>query len=875
MKNLSLIFAGIFALLAVSCTQEKLDTPPPTSGEVDVTFTTQLARDIATKAYADGSATKNLHYAVYNTGKSSPVHTGVVENFTTTTDVNLKLVSGKTYDFVFWAQDVKNKTYTLKLEDQTLEVKYDENMLSNDETNDAFYAFVPGLEINGAKSEVVSLIRPFAQVNLGTNDLGEIDDNTFKLGKSSMKAKVANKLNLATGAVVGETNVFVEYKANDIPASTEEYPVKGFTYLAMNYVLVGSNMTTTDLEFAIYETDKTVATSTITVSNVPVKPNYRTNIYGSLITKPADFKVDVQAGFTGTEGSMNLTEVSTVLELTNAIANGGEITLLADIEVNESIEVSKNTVINLNGKNISYTGTGELFTVVNGAILTVNKTEKLTKANDETKETIINDKGYIFTVEEGGKLYLDADVEYIANVSVVYVDGGEAYISAGEFRTLADDTNSAKYLLDHNDSKKNDGLIKVTGGTFHGFNPKESYSEDPAMNFLAEGYYTEATVVDEDGRTVYAVIEGEKIIDLASSGCANCYIVSGEGKYTFPATYKGNETTASIDKESIASVELLWESFGTTTAPAVNDLISEVSYSAEDGYVTFNASDLEGNALIAVKNQEGTILWSWHIWLTDVPQDQEYRNNAGIMMDRNLGATSATPEDGMLTYGLFYQWGRKDPFISRSYNSGADNSGNMQSVGKEWPTAVNSSSETGTGAYADANPMTFIVGTNYNPYSWLNEGASSSAYLYRWDAEGTNTKTINDPCPNGYRVPYGGNRDVNGIWSTAFEFDLYRETFYNPDAEYSSSQYIGLDFASNKLTKKLMDSGICWYPGAGYLDAGSGKLGFDFSGNYWASNLNAYSFPHDVFFEKDGRVYSVHNVTSANGMSVRCQKVTN
>ncbi len=173
--------------------------------------------------------------------------------------------------------------------------------------------------------------------------------------------------------------------------------------------------------------------------------------------------------------------------------------------------------------------------------------------------------------------------------------------------------------------------------------------------------------------------------------------------------------------------------------------------------------------------------------------------------------------------------------------------------------------------------MTFIVAAEGFPYSWLDVNLSlndeqNSLYLYRWAAEGTNTKTINDPCPYGYRVPYGGNRDVNGVWSTAFDFDLYRDEFYNPDAEYSSSQYIGLDFASDKLTKKLMDSGICWYPGAGFIDANSGSLGFDFSGNYWASNMNGYSYPHDVFFEKDGKVYSVHNVVSANGMSVRCVK---
>jgi hypothetical protein len=63
---------------------------------------------------------------------------------------------------------------------------------------------------------------------------------------------------------------------------------------------------------------------------------------------------------------------------------------------------------------------------------------------------------------------------------------------------------------------------------------------------------------------------------------------------------------------------------------------------------------------------DGVILWSWHIWLV---QDQigynTYANNAGVLMDRNLGATSAIEYDSG-TIGLLYQWGRKDPFLSNA-----------------------------------------------------------------------------------------------------------------------------------------------------------------------------------------------------------------
>ena len=98
-------------------------------------------------------------------------------------------------------------------------------------------------------------------------------------------------------------------------------------------------------------------------------------------------------------------------------------------------------------------------------------------------------------------------------------------------------------------------------------------------------------------------------------------------------------------------------------APAVGDLVKNVSYS--NGEITFRATDRKGNAVIAAKDAAGNILWSWHIWLTDQPVEHVYKNNAGTVMDRNLGATSATPGDiGAL--GLLYQWGRKDPFLGSS-----------------------------------------------------------------------------------------------------------------------------------------------------------------------------------------------------------------
>ena len=236
-----------------------------------------------------------------------------------------------------------------------------------------------------------------------------------------------------------------------------------------------------------------------------------------------------------------------------------------------------------------------------------------------------------------------------------------------------------------------------------------------------------------------------RFLVLSSPESANSYIISEPGFYTLE-TVKGN-SSESVGR--VVSVAVLWESFGTSTTPRVGDLIKKVAYN--NGYLYFQTADTfrEGNAVIAAKDANGRILWSWHIWLTDQPQGQEYFNNAGTMMDRNLGATSATPGDvGAL--GLLYQWGRKDPFLGSSSIS----SSTLAKSTIAWPSPVSSNSSNGTIEYATAHPTTFITHNSSN-CDWYYTGSESTDNT-RWTTS-DKAKSIYDPCPAGWRVPDGGN----------------------------------------------------------------------------------------------------------------------
>lgn len=339
--------------------------------------------------------------------------------------------------------------------------------------------------------------------------------------------------------------------------------------------------------------------------------------------------------------------------------------------------------------------------------------------------------------------------------------------------------------------------------------------------------------------------------DLSAVSSANCYIVSKGGLYKFK-TVKGN-SAEQVNDVSYASI--LWESFGTSVAPRQFDLIKAICY--KDGYIAFQTADIfkEGNAVISAKDTDGNILWSWHIWMTDEPKRHEYYNNAGIMMDRNLGATSATPGD-VSALGLLYQWGRKDPFLGAS----SIHSNKFAKSTISWPSGVKSNHKYGTVEFATSHPTTYIDGNDYN-WDWYYDTCSNVIYDTRW-VPSNESKTIFDPCPPGWRVADGG---VDGVWAKAVG---------------SSSPFDYPFDGSNKgmnFSGKFGSASTIWYPASGWIQGvtedGTGIL--DKVGSYgscWSAsaNLNLDNVVYDLSFYPD-RVRPSQFMSYATAQPVRCQ----
>jgi hypothetical protein len=267
---------------------------------------------------------------------------------------------------------------------------------------------------------------------------------------------------------------------------------------------------------------------------------------------------------------------------------------------------------------------------------------------------------------------------------------------------------------------------------------------------------------------------------------ANSFIVSEPAtRYKFK-TVKGGGNEVLAD---VADVKIVW----TTSIGALH----HIQY--KDGYIYFStggnkynpggngrpeipANFIEGNSLLAATDKDGNVLWSWHIWsvkddeenATDGPEEAPVVLDGMEVMNRNLGAFAASDDSALdvwLSYGLFYQWGRKDPFVGPGeWNTSPPYKNTQQPLydhrGQyfEHFFAV-SSATTGTIEYASAHPSCFIAGAEESAFDWLFDARNDDLWAYAAISGTVLPKSIYDPCPAGWRVAPAR------IWQEFLDYD--------------------------------------------------------------------------------------------------------
>ncbi|MEE3465864.1 MAG: hypothetical protein VZQ48_03855 [Candidatus Cryptobacteroides sp.] len=331
---------------------------------------------------------------------------------------------------------------------------------------------------------------------------------------------------------------------------------------------------------------------------------------------------------------------------------------------------------------------------------------------------------------------------------------------------------------------------------------------------------------------------------LDGSGNANCYIVDGsvaanaEKVFTFKA-YKGNGTTG---VGTVASTVVLWETWNNTETVTAKSVIAAVDFDKQDAndYYTIvfkmPATLHAGNAVIAAKDAGDNILWSWHIWVPataiSTPDGTELVGVSKIQ-DRNLGALVATAASGDAdprSIGLYYQWGRKDPFPSNSAFSGSTPISVAGSAMIKHDGLI-------TTAYSIEHPTAYAYVYSVDNSDW-NEDHPTDLWIPA-------SKSIYDPCPPGYRVP--ARDDTKPMFTLA-----------DTGWDYS---------AANRFSY-----GNIVFPIAGYIDCwGASYANVGVRSHVWSATYRGETTAYCMYFRSDKtpKMYA-SNFIKAKAGSVRC-----
>lgn len=291
-----------------------------------------------------------------------------------------------------------------------------------------------------------------------------------------------------------------------------------------------------------------------------------------------------------------------------------------------------------------------------------------------------------------------------------------------------------------------------------------------SMALAARAQQNVMRVYDKSGNVTTFAVDDIDFIDFDElhsepvgtnlGGASNCYVVSRAGSYHFAATHVDGTPIEGIDRAT-----WLWRE------KSGGELVTDVSYA--NGRVTFEANGQEGNAVIAALSADGTIVWIWHIWCTDRPQDVAM--GATTIMDRHLGAVSSDPDDGRDTWGLVYQYGRNVPFYFIGDNQeylpqeSFDQANRFTEVnpefdGMRWHTEAYSRNLGYTIEESMDMPLTHLLHSvspgEKSGYHWVDD---RNLDQYVWGSRSVRTKTNYDPCPPGYKVPFHDQLDFTGM----------------------------------------------------------------------------------------------------------------
>lgn len=446
-------------------------------------------------------------------------------------------------------------------------------------------------------------------------------------------------------------------------------------------------------------------------------------------------------------------------------------------------------------------------------------------------------------------------------------------LTSGGGGTTLTVNNGANVLRDHNSSEyTGDDPDVVDGATAK----LRSAADIPMAAMDSDGYY------DLSKHPVYGTNQFGSPQNMET---ANCYVVQGPGLYKFPLVYGNAIRNGATNSKSyaptlssptghflsnfirhdgqaiagpwittdnsisVSDAIIVWQD-GTDNAGG--QIIKDADVSVDGNYIKFEVKRgliRPGNVIIAARNSAGTIVWSWHIWVTEkdlTPKTvKDGLNNTLSMMNYNLGwmdATSARSTkynnwtmyikvsqtetggtfrtfrvrqigdvisvDANVGCNTFYQWGRKDPMLPATGDN--EDKAQYSAHNLRWESSKTHRLTSGGIEQSIVHPNWQLVNLNGTEahYCGLHYGNL-------WDSELDNggnvgqygnrfaVKTVYDPCPPGYVVPY--EYAFSGVSKNA---NVLNYAYYPSQLYATYNQYVGYTF-------NIPSSDVMYFPFCG------------------------------------------------------------
>lgn len=451
---------------------------------------------------------------------------------------------------------------------------------------------------------------------------------------------------------------------------------------------------------------------------------------------------------------------------------------------------------------------------------------------------------------------MTADVAFVGDVSVDCINGTVTSAAVGDAgKTLVINFPNTAVMSSVQDAWVAINPVDLTDADCHFVlettnGQKITFSVNPGSLQASHRYKFEFSDLDTKVTQGKGTATYVDLVGLAGGERANCYIIRSGGYYRFAAQKVDKTNCFDGSAPSTDGYKAYW--LWSTGATSIIDKVGI----GNSGNINFRVNaGASGNASIVLLDPDGVIVWSWHIWCTpDDPMTPThyFRNDAWPLARRNLGATSDTPGDAG-TYGLYYQWGRKDP-VPYPYNSGVvfNTAVKIDGHGVSFNAVRCDNAAVSPDAigYTISHPSTFLNSATY--YTWISTPDQAADAQSLW-SNVWGTKSNYDPCPPGYYVPINSN-----AWTNSFTTDYV--TFTSGKGAY---------YSNGAMT--------AFYPAAGMYNALTDMREIGTQARCWTANLTATPAANAHIFART-MVCTSTNLSNAEGarsnfgQNVRCMK---